>query len=160
MPKKVAIFIDGAYLIYRIHALKNQIKKHDFKTHNTLLLNDINGFELSKYCQKHIDFNENYELYRVFYYDAAPLGDNGYHHPVSNQYRRFLEFHSYQTQLALHDSIKETPSFALWLGTLSWDKKKWFVSAEKLKHLFLEKLHCRILRNMMLNLASLKKGLI
>ncbi len=144
MAKKVAILIDGAYMVRRINHLKREISKKNLPSKDPFLTNNLTGHEIWKYCHRHIkgkntqpnDNEDRYprefrELYRVFYYDSAPLSDRGYHHPISQQYKNFNKSTIYKQQTELHDSIRTTPNFALRLGRVKWNQGQWLFNQEK-----------------------------
>jgi uncharacterized LabA/DUF88 family protein len=120
--RKVVFMIDGWFMRKRIYALKTFY---------------YCGSEIRKYCLKHL--KENDYLYRIFYYDTAPLEKKG-HNPVSKKYIDFGKSDVAKAQTELLDSIKTTPNFALRLGHAEWQNNQWVLDAEKFKELLSKKI--------------------
>ncbi len=142
MKKRVAILIDGAYMVKRVNYIKRKIVEENLKTNDPFLTKDLDGYGIWKYCHRHItvgeerdDIRGNRELYRVFYYDSAPLSESGYHHPISQKYRDFSKSEIYIKQTTLHNNIRTTPNFALRLGRVKWNKGQWLLDQKKTKQL-------------------------
>jgi uncharacterized LabA/DUF88 family protein len=90
------------------------------------------GPEIRKYCVSHLR-KEDY-LYRIFYYDTAPLNEKG-HNPLNDTFVDFSKTPVAQKQNTLLESIKCTPNFALRLGKTHWLNKEWLLEYDKLKKL-------------------------
>lgn len=73
-------------------------------------------------------------LYRIFYYDRAPLDKKG-HNPISGKAIDFKNTPVAKQQLELFDSIKRTPNFALRLGKTIWRDNAWTLKPEKFQAL-------------------------
>jgi len=91
-----------------------------------------NGPEIRKYCVSHLRPNDY--LYRIFYYDTAPLDKKG-HHPITKKAIYFGDTPVARAQRALLDSLRTTPNFALRLGKTIWRNNEWILFPEKLKAL-------------------------
>jgi len=109
--------IDGWFMRKRIYKLKTFY---------------YSGPEIRKYCLKHL--RENDYLYRIFYYDTAPLEKKG-HNPISKKAIDFSQTAVAKAQSKLFESIKTTPNFALRLGKAVWKNNEWILAPDKLKSL-------------------------
>jgi uncharacterized LabA/DUF88 family protein len=105
--RKVVFMIDGWFMRKRIYRLKSFF---------------YSGPEIRKYCLKHLRANDY--LYRIFYYDTAPLDKKG-HNPITGKAIDFKNTPVAEAQLKLFDSIKRTPNFALRLGKTIWRDNAW-----------------------------------
>jgi len=109
--------IDGWFMRKRIYNLKTFY---------------YNGDEIRKYCLRHLKKDDN--LYRIFYYDTGPLNKKG-HHPITKELIDFKGTATAKGQIALLESIRSTPNFALRLGETTWTENKWAIRADQLKRL-------------------------
>lgn len=70
-PETVAIMVDGGFYLTRVHTLFGEKSPKD------------RADELVKYCMRHLrsshDDGHRDKLYRIFYYDCAPISANIYH---------------------------------------------------------------------------------
>jgi uncharacterized LabA/DUF88 family protein len=78
-------------------------------------------------------------IYRIFYYDSAPLKDKG-HNPITKEFIDFGKTAGARRQRELHDSIRSTPNFALRLGQTQWKGKGWVLKPKKFKALMNKKI--------------------
>jgi uncharacterized LabA/DUF88 family protein len=113
--RKVVFMIDGWFMRKRIYSLKAF---------------HYDGPSIREYCKRHL--REGDCIYRIFYYDTMPLNKKG-HHPVTGKSVDFSRSDVARQQLALLDSIKKTPNFALRLGRTEWRNSNWVLSSEKTK---------------------------
>ncbi|NCC04602.1 MAG: NYN domain-containing protein [Proteobacteria bacterium] len=113
--RKVVFMIDGWFMRKRIYSLKSF---------------HYDGPSIRDYCKRHL--REGDCIYRIFYYDTMPLDKKG-HHPVTGKSVDFSRSDVAKQQLALLDSIKKTPNFALRLGRTEWRNSNWVLSPEKTK---------------------------
>lgn len=78
--------------------------------------------ELSAYCMAHLknrrDGDENY-LYRVFYYDCAPIGRKSVYHPLTKANIDLDKSDTYKWSCEFFEQLKRRRKFALRLGTMS-----------------------------------------
>ncbi len=111
--RKVVFMIDGWFMRKRVYLLKSFF---------------YSGPEIRKYCVKHL--RQNDYLYRIFYYDTAPLDKKG-HNPISGKAIDFKNTPVAKAQLELFDSIKRTPNFALRLGKTIWRDNAWTLDQRK-----------------------------
>jgi uncharacterized LabA/DUF88 family protein len=113
--RKVVFMIDGWFMRKRIYSLKSF---------------HYDGPSIRDYCKRHL--REGDCIYRIFYYDTMPLDKKG-HHPVTGKSVDFSRSDVAKQQLALLDSIKKTPNFALRLGRTEWRNSNWVLSPDKTK---------------------------
>ncbi len=104
---RTAILVDGGF--YRKRA--------------RLLFGDKNpkerAEELRDYCYKHLnDSYENRYLYRVFYYDCAPIDKNIYH-PLTQKSVNLGKTDEYKWMNEFLKELKHNRKFALRLGKIS-----------------------------------------
>ena len=119
---KIVFMIDGWFMRKRIYQLKSFY---------------YNGPNIREYCTKFLRPGE--AIYRIFYYDTAPLLDKG-HNPIT---KKFIDFGKTDVALGqnhLLASIRSTPNFALRLGKTRWRNKEWLLNTEKLKDLLNKKI--------------------
>jgi uncharacterized LabA/DUF88 family protein len=119
---KVVFTIDRWFMRKRIYKLKSFF---------------YDGNNIRKYCLKHLRDGDT--LYRIFYYDTAPLNKKG-HNPISKTAIDFGRTHIAEAHYRLLESIKRTPNFALRLGNTIWKNNGWILNAEKLKDLLSKKI--------------------
>lgn len=120
--RKVVFMIDGWFMRKRIYQLKTFF---------------YTGEEIRKYCCSHLKKHDT--LYRIFYYDTAPLNKKG-HNPVSRKHIDFGQTDTAKGQIKLLNSIKETPNFALRLGHAEWQNNQWVLNPDKFKKLLNNKI--------------------
>ncbi len=78
--------------------------------------------ELNSYCMAHmkdVDGCENRQLYRIFYYDCAPIGRRSVFHPLTKKNVDLDKSDTYTWSLAFLSELKKRRKFALRLGELS-----------------------------------------
>ena len=120
--RRVVFMIDGWFMWKRISKLKAFF---------------YSGPEIRKYCRSHLRADDS--IYRIFYYDSAPLEDKG-HNPITKKFIDFSKTPGAQRQRNLHDSIRRTPNFALRLGKTQWKGKGWVLEPKKFKALVNKKI--------------------
>ena len=114
--------IDGWFMRKRIYQLKAFF---------------YNGPNIRNYCLQFLGSSDS--LYRIFYYDTEPLKEKG-HNPLTKQFIDFGKTHVALQQLALLDSIRKTPNFALRLGKTIWRNNSWILSPDRFKDLVSKKI--------------------
>lgn len=107
---KLAIMVDGGF--YRKRA------KHlwGFKAA------EERAKELESYCQAHMndtDGSQMRQLYRVFYYDCAPVGRKSVYHPLTRKNVDLDKSDTYTWSIAFLDELRKRRKFAVRLGELS-----------------------------------------
>ena len=120
--RRVVFMIDGWFMRKRIYKLKTFY---------------YSGPEIRRYCLKHL--REGDYLYRIFYYDTAPLEKKG-HNPISKRAIDFSQTGVARAQNKLFQSIRSTPNFALRLGKTVWKNNEWILASEKFKLLINKKI--------------------
>ena len=84
--------------------------------------------ELENYCHRHLQNRKNQcdDLYRIFYYDCMPTGDNIYH-PYFKRQINYSKTDLYNCINIFIDELKKKRKFALRLGRLApKHDKSWF----------------------------------
>lgn len=120
--RKIAIIIDGWYMRRRVSKLK---------------CFNYTGSEIKKYCLKHLRPDDY--LYRIFYYDTAPLEKKG-HNPLTQRAIDFSRTETAKHQKELLASLKRTPWIAVRLGVTTWPDKRWIINPRKTKEILQGKL--------------------
>lgn len=122
MKPKVSILIDGGFFLKRYKALYNGAVSHTPVT----VANSIYRAAL-----KHVP--DEYELYRIFYYDCMPLGKR-VHNPVSKMSIDFSKNYIYKFRLELFEELKKKRKVALRLGHIK-DSGNWQIFPSRVKAL-------------------------
>lgn len=107
---KTAILVDGGF--YRKRAAHLWGKKTA----------EARASELSAYCNAHLkdmDGNEKRQLYRIFYYDCAPIGRRSVYHPLTKKNVDLDKSETYAWTSTFLEELKRRRKFALRLGELS-----------------------------------------
>ncbi|GAA7291122.1 NYN domain-containing protein [Helicobacter pylori] len=132
MSKKVAILVDGDFFIrcYKSHLKKQSVDKYE----------DLNLERLARaihtHCLKHINKENDEELYRIFFYDCKPL-DKKVHYPHTQRALDLSKSSTYKERTALHKHLISKPCLALRLGYLDANNARWVIrDQEKEKKLF------------------------
>ena len=115
--KKTAILVDGAFFLKRYRSIKG-LKQLDAKRTAT---------DLWEMCLKHLSQakDENYDLYRIFYYDCLPYNKKQ-HNPISQKAIDFTKTPQYKFQIDFFEELKKKRKVALRLGVLE-DRKRWII---------------------------------
>jgi uncharacterized LabA/DUF88 family protein len=122
MKPKVSILIDGGFFLKRYNALYNGADSHTAVT----VANSI-----CRAAMKHVP--EDYDLYRIFYYDCLPLSKR-VHNPVSKRSVDFSKTDVYKFRLDLFEELKKKRKVALRLGHIK-DSGNWQIFPSKVKAL-------------------------
>lgn len=137
MDKKIALFIDGGYFIRRLRFFcRKYYPSHQLAPEETVRI-------LRRLAYLHSTHSHR-ELYRVYYYDAAPLDDQvrepvpreGHAQPSTRNFKRDpnVEF-----QNSFHQLLRSERKVALRMGTLS-KTKKWLLNDDVLPRLLKKEL--------------------
>ena len=105
---KTAILVDGSFYRYRAQAIAGYKTPKD------------RAAELERYCLDHLhDKYEHRYLYRIFYYDCAPIpkGNNIYH-PLLKKSIEIGGSESARWMTSFLDELKHRRKFAVRLGRL------------------------------------------
>lgn len=91
--------------------------------------------DLWEMCLKHLKQakNEQFDLYRIFYYDCLPY-DKKQHNPVNGRSIDFKKTDQYNFQVEFFEELKKKRKIALRLGVLE-DRKRWIIKPDKTKDL-------------------------
>ena len=91
--------------------------------------------DLWEMCLKHLTQakNENYDLYRIFYYDCLPYSKKQ-HNPLTKKAIDFSKTPQYKFQIDLFEELKKKRKIALRLGVLE-DRKRWIIKPQVTKDL-------------------------
>ena len=111
---KVAILIDGGFVLKRLGHLRPDLNRNDPQVVAKALNRLVSGhlYWLNRtYCAK----NHWSLLYRVFFYDAKPY-DGTTEYPVSRQRLNFAQTPEATFRRALHEELRKTRKFAVRLG--------------------------------------------
>lgn len=107
----MAILVDGGFFLKRYYSIMNPKRDH---TPEQVAKN------LYTFVHRHA---ENYDLYRIFYYDCAPF-DKKVHNPVSKKVVDFKKTSQFQFRVAFFEELKKKRKIALRLGVIK-DSKNW-----------------------------------
>lgn len=113
---KTAILVDGGF--YRRMAQKVKGIKSAEERAN----------ELENYCHRHLKIKKKIydDLYKIFYYDCMPTGDNLYH-PYFKKQINYKKTELYKWMNIFIEEIKKKRKFAIRLGYLAPKHEKvWF----------------------------------
>lgn len=126
MNKKTAILVDGAFFIKRYRSLKRLINLDPKRT----------AQDLWEMCLQHLNQakNEEYDLYRIFYYDCLPYSKRQ-HNPITGKSIDFSKTDQFKFQIAFLDELKKKRKIALRLGVLE-DRNRWIIKPHVVKQLF------------------------
>jgi len=130
---KIAILIDGGYLLKRLPAVRPYIE-----------INPVSVAQsIDQLVRGHLDqLNKIYHashplqlLYRCFYYDAKPYGQKS-HKPISKRPVDYAQSDQARFRYGLFECLRRRPNFAVRLGEVHVDKDHhWILRADKQKQL-------------------------
>lgn len=109
MPK-TAILIDGGFYRKRARHLWGEKTAEE------------RAKELEAYCKAHLHRKDNgtdRQLYRIFYYDCAPVGRKSVYHPLLKRNIDLDKSDTYTWTTAFLEELKRRRKFAIRLGELS-----------------------------------------
>lgn len=130
MNKRTAILVDGGFFLKRYRSI-NKIKIADpIKTAN----------DLWQMCLSHLTQakGEEYDLYRIFYYDCLPYSKKQ-HNPITGKSIDFSKTDQYKFQLQFFDELRKKRKIALRLGVLE-DRNRWIIKPNITKDLLSKKI--------------------
>lgn len=107
---RTAILVDGGFYRKRASHLWGMKSAED------------RAKELSSYCHAHlndIDGKECRQLYRIFYYDCAPVGRKSIYHPLTKKNVDLDKSDTYTWTNVFLNELRKRRKFALRLGQLS-----------------------------------------
>ncbi len=121
---KTAILVDGGFFLKRFsHVYKERNMGDAAVVAKTM-------YSMACYHLNDRDGRKDRELYRIFFYDCAPITKRA-HYPISKKAIDFSRTPTAIFRLALHEEIKTMRKVALRLGHLS-DLATWKLKPEKL----------------------------
>jgi uncharacterized LabA/DUF88 family protein len=146
-----AIVIDGAYFLRRFkHSFPNidatlaenicvgvvALARFHVRTrlNSNPVLHAIDGGEFDS---SRLRVEESPELYRIFFYDCAPLAKR-MHYPVSGRAINFANTDEAQKRMQIHDTLGNVRKVALRLGRLNEEHAGWKPKPEAVKKWLLE----------------------
>ena len=122
MPK-TAILVDGGFYRKRAKRLWGEHTPED------------TADALFSYCKRHLkEYNQNHELYRIFYYDCPPISKQMYH-PLLEKTIDFSKTTQYKWMVEFLDQLKMRRKVALRLGTLDDNNSSYSLRYDALKKL-------------------------
>ena len=107
---RTAILVDGGFYRKRASHLWGKLDPNQ------------RANELNAYCRAHLkdkDGTESRHLYRIFYYDCAPVGRRSIYHPLTKKNVDLEKSDTYAWTEEFLDNLRKLRKFALRLGTLS-----------------------------------------
>lgn len=107
---RTAILVDGGFYRKRAHFLWGELTAAE------------RADELQNYCRTHIKLKDGGEkriLYRIFYYDCAPISNRSVYHPLTKQNVRLDQSDTFTWSNAFLEELKKRRKFALRLGQLT-----------------------------------------
>ena len=120
--RRIAVLIDGVFFIKRFNHLYNSDGR-------------MSGEQVADamYTMAHRHLRANDVLYRVFYYDCAPMSKK-MHNPVTKKAIDFSKTEQYRFRMELMECLKHKRKVALRLGTLKEDGT-WMIRPRVVKDL-------------------------
>lgn len=116
--------------------------------------------ELEAYCKAHLRKKDNgtsRQLYRIFYYDCAPVGRRSVYHPLTKKNVDLDKSSTYKWTIAFLNELRHRRKFALRLGKLS-NQMHYNLRPEATKKLLAGKLKLEDLTEDEFEFVSQQKG--
>lgn len=116
--------------------------------------------ELEAYCKAHLhqkDGTIDRQLYRIFYYDCAPVGRKSVYHPLTRKNVDLDKSDTYTWSTAFLEELKHRRKFAVRLGELS-EHMYYNLRPEVTKNLLLGKVRVEDLKEADFAFISQQKG--
>lgn len=107
---KTAIMIDGGFYRKRAQHLWGKKTAED------------RAKELEAYCHAHLSRKDRHterQLYRIFYYDCAPIGRRSVYHPLTRQNVDLDKSDTYTWSTVFLEELRKRRKFAVRLGEMS-----------------------------------------
>jgi uncharacterized LabA/DUF88 family protein len=128
MPK-TAILVDGGFYKKRALYLWGERSGKD------------RAKELSRYCHAHLRSKSKPpttadELYRIFYYDCAPIRGVNIYHPLKQRNISLGDTNSFTWMMDFLNTLRQTRKFALRMGNLSYSFANYNLKPDVVKALF------------------------
>ena len=129
---KIAILIDGGYLLKRIRSVRRDIDasnpEHVARAIGQLVNNHLEYQNRTIGAQNHFSL-----LYRIFYYDAKPYTKLG-HQPISRRAINYAKTPEATFRLKLFELLRKRPNFAVRLGEVRRERA-WILKEQPQKDL-------------------------
>lgn len=117
---KIAILIDGGYLLKRLPTVRPKIKHNDAKSVCSAIGQLVTS-HLNRENKTANVTNANSLLYRVFYYDASPyIGKE--HKPVSSRSIDYAKTNEAEFRSELFEELRRFPNTAVRLGEVQRER--------------------------------------
>lgn len=122
MTKKVAVLVDGNFYLRRHYShFGSERSKNPRKVARDVWI----------HCMKHIRKKEGEEIYRILFYDCAPILKR-IHHPLTNKSVNLAKSDTAVFRQAFFKQLVKQPVVALRLGHLDEDNARWLIRDTKL----------------------------
>ncbi len=147
---RTAVLVDGGFFLKRYF-------RYNEKTNSPKIVADF----LYKICESHLEHESNRGgeidyLYRVFYYDCAPLSINVLH-PITNKVIDFTQHPEAIFRKSFFEELKKKKKVALRIGHLQ-NRKNWKISSKKNKALLSKHITVNDLEEKDVTYDSVQKG--
>lgn len=120
---KTAILVDGGFYRKRSQSLKGSTSAQE------------RADELDNYCKRHLKEHDQYhDLYRIFYYDCAPM-EKKLMHPYLKRQIDYSKSDVYYWMNDFFDALKRKRKFALRMGKLAEEQACFSLSPQAIKGL-------------------------
>ena len=124
---RVAILIDGGYLIKRLPVLRPEFDINN-PAETASAINQLVGNHLNHLNKTYRHPNAYSLLHRIFYYDAEPV-DRRLRYPISRNEINFTETPSAQFRTRLFEILRDMPNVALRLGRVhNYGNRYWILT--------------------------------
>jgi uncharacterized LabA/DUF88 family protein len=122
MSEKVAILVDGAFYLRRAHDLFGEKTAQE------------RASELCEYCMRHLDEEKGDSLYRIFYYDCAPI-DTVLFHPLTQKQVNMKKTAQFTWGMKFLDELASKRKLAIRLGELQERESSFRIRSKAVKQL-------------------------
>jgi len=129
---KVAILIDGGFLLKRLPTVRKDVDEGDSESVDRTI-GQLVYSHLERLQNDHGGKSPHALLYRCFYYDATPYKNRG-HLPISGQSIDYSKTREAVFREELFNQLRKRPSFAVRLGKVERERS-WVLKAEPQKEL-------------------------
>lgn len=131
---KTAILIDGSFFVKRYRHIKSRLTPGEPITPESMARDiSASSFRWLRHANPH-QYKQR-QLYRVFFYDCAPLRHNAGPHPLTGEIVRVEDMIDFDFRKALHEALRCQRKTALRLGTLQARNGCWTLTDQGVRHL-------------------------
>lgn len=155
---RLAVLIDGGYFLKRLKSQFPNVSPDDpaevaslIHTHALRHKNQRTGED-----SNHAPVFENFDLYRIFFYDCAPL-EKKMHWPISKKAIDFAKTDQAIFRRSLHDELKRKRKVALRLGHLL-DTAQWRLQPSVLPKILKSEIEFKDLKDDDFAIDTIQKG--